>query len=138
MTAARHFGYRPIQGFTTAAQRTRHRARLYCAQGGRCYLCPAPFCPAAPPTFDHVTPAAIDLPRSWSARRRGLLLAHADCNRRKASRPPHPCERLFLAAVQARLEARTMGVGSDPTWATEDAVLSNKLCARRSDHGAVR
>ena len=63
-------------------------------QRGYCYLCCQPFYASRPPTLEHVTPKAR---RGQS--RGNLLLAHSDCNSRKADRRPYPCELIYLAAI---------------------------------------
>lgn len=63
-------------------------------QGRRCYLCAAPFACIETATDEHVVPKAL------GGRRVGNILhACADCNNRKANRPPHACEVLYLDAI---------------------------------------
>jgi 5-methylcytosine-specific restriction endonuclease McrA len=79
-----------------------YRARLFEAQDGRCYLCLRHM---AAPTEDHVVPKAMG-----GKNRANRLLACTICNGRKASRPPHPCERLFLWVINLRVVHRARPV----------------------------
>lgn len=88
-------------------------ATLMLLQGGRCYLCDNPMevppstrpmpghtIPARTRSRDHVIPKA----RSGHNRRNQLLACHL-CNAAKGPRLPHPCELIYLAAVNAQLDA---------------------------------
>lgn len=97
-------------------------ARLRKAAGGRC-LCGRPLPELhvkvspqslARPNREHVfpkSPAAKDLPVIHRRRAlmggdaRVIVLAHQGCNTAKGNRPPHPCEVIFLLAVNANLSA---------------------------------
>lgn len=74
---------------------------IHDAQGGRCYLCDTRFRRGIlPPTRDHVTPRA----RGGQCAA-NVLVACRPCNLTKGDRAPHPCELIYLAAVNARVEA---------------------------------
>lgn len=79
------------------ARRNRHKDRLFKAQDGRCYLCPDAM-RRRTATSDHVTPRIAG--GRWAG---NMLLAHRLCNQRKGERLPHPCEVIYLAAINARL-----------------------------------
>jgi 5-methylcytosine-specific restriction endonuclease McrA len=51
-------------------------------------------------TRDHVVPRC-----RGGGNRRNVLLAHDRCNGEKGERLPYPCELIYLAAVNARLDA---------------------------------
>lgn len=85
------------------------KASLWKVQRGKC-----PYCPRLLPhlgwpedrgplqcTVDHVHPKSRNGSRELG---KNLCLAHAACNKRKAARLPHPCELIFLKAVNLRLE----------------------------------
>lgn len=78
-------------------------ARLRKHQGGDCYLCAKPL-HADEQSQDHVIPQASGV----GPGHRNKLAAHKDCNVAKGSRWPTPCELLFLAAVNMRLEAERL------------------------------
>lgn len=67
------------------------RAQLWAAQRRRCPYCVFPLTSWRKGTKDHVHPKS----RGGSLRGFNQVLAHEDCNRRKADRLPHPCETLF-------------------------------------------
>jgi 5-methylcytosine-specific restriction endonuclease McrA len=50
------------------------------------------------PTFDHVTPKRIAHGKEGNK-----VVAHENCNQRKGSRLPRPCELLFLFAINQRV-----------------------------------
>lgn len=107
------------EGHKSEAQAKRIRARkragarpiprpvlkaLWRAQWGRCPYCPAPLeDPLGLRGYrvngDHVIPRGLNGPDAVG----NLVCAHADCNHRKADRPPYGCELVFLMAVNARL-----------------------------------
>lgn len=85
------------------------RRALLNAQGRACYICGNRF-PGKDdwvglyksymrdprkPTFDHVTPRALNGPNDW----RNLLFACMSCNVAKDDRAPHPCELLYLSTI---------------------------------------
>lgn len=78
--------------------RRAHIAAIFRLQNGVCYLCPDRMRQAAA-TCDHVTPRS---------RQRGfvgkILMTHRRCNERKADRSPHPCELIYLEAINLRLK----------------------------------
>lgn len=78
----------------------RRRRQLNELQERRCYLCIRRWGrrQAWWPTADHVVPRALG--GGWSG---NVLLAHSECNHKKGDRAPHPCELLYLAAVNERL-----------------------------------
>lgn len=88
--------------YSMAEYRRAVLSTLYLLQDGRCYLCADPMRASSPQdpdgaTRDHVTP------RIRGGRdTENLLAAHRACNERKADRAPHPCELIYLAAVNAR------------------------------------
>lgn len=67
-------------------------------QAGRCYLCGHGFSQANPPTTDHVTPRA-----RRGANVHNRLMACQGCNGAKGDRAPHPCELLYLTALNLML-----------------------------------
>ena len=82
---------------------SRH-GRLYQLQGKRCYLCGGRFNLKAHrnpgwPTRDHVRPKV-----KGGLRLRNTLIAHAQCNEKKGARDPHPCELLYLEAINLMME----------------------------------
>lgn len=60
-------------------------------------------------TEDHVIPRDMGGRTPWNA-----LQAHNRCNSLKGNRPPHPCELIFLAAVNLALRHR--GPRTFPRW----------------------
>lgn len=84
--------------------------RIFHAQAGRCFLCPQPFTDDDWATVEHVKPRALGGMTPGN-----VLLAHASCNQAKDNRPPHPCEVLYLQAVNLQLKPRDLiGVGYVP------------------------
>lgn len=89
----------PYQSLRRLVARTMFRA-----QSGIC-----PGCGQALPrkwgctrlTFDHVWP--ISKVGAWDAFEGNVVLMHRKCNEAKSDRRPHPCEVLFLFAVNRRL-----------------------------------
>lgn len=76
-----------------------NRSRLHMAQPPICALCGERFTRNRPATAEHVFPKRM-VP--W----RGLgnaVLAHSDCNGRKADKEPTPCLIIWLMGVNARL-----------------------------------
>lgn len=81
------------------------------AQGGVCPYCghalpelPKLWSRAAAAAYrqaslDHVVPTWLNGPDAVG----NLMLAHPPCNHWKHSRPPYPCELIFLMGVNARL-----------------------------------
>jgi 5-methylcytosine-specific restriction endonuclease McrA len=77
---------------------------LYRAQRGYCYLCGksfiagfnAPYLKQA--SVDHVRPRV-----RGHTRMHNKLLAHIGCNTDKGERQPHPCELLYLEAINEML-----------------------------------
>lgn len=86
----------------TVKATSRRRRRLRIAQGGICPYCGEVLSGEAPhgrfQTADHVLPVSAGFQLDGNA-----LCVHADCNVRKADRPPTGCELLWLHAVNARL-----------------------------------
>lgn len=80
---------------------TKMATRLFKIQDGRCYLSGEPFTKTNPPTWEHVMPRCLG-----GINHRNRLLAGFEANTRKAGRPPYPCELIYLAAVNAILEAQ--------------------------------
>lgn len=87
---------------------------IWNAQGGRCHLCGHPLRQkwrSPELTFDHVWPKSrIAGANSFEG---NIMLAHKDCNHAKGDRNPHPCEMLFLSAVNRRLG---FGEGETALW----------------------
>jgi hypothetical protein len=85
---------------------------IYKVQDGICYLCtkkvPHPrtewVCPHEKASLDHVWPKNPANPADARPRiRKNALVAHHECNNKKANRLPYPCELIFLEAVNDRL-----------------------------------
>ena len=80
---------------------------MWTAQNGVCYLCgqPLPRKWASPKlTFEHIWP--VSRIAGGDTFEGNVMLAHHKCNVGKANRLPHPCELIYLAAVNLRLGFR--------------------------------
>jgi len=78
---------------------------LFNLQDYRCCYCPSPIGRDA--TVEHVVPKA-----HGGKDHRNILLACLPCNARKANRAPHPCELIFLAAINARLDGPVRSIAA--------------------------
>lgn len=81
-------------------------------QGNLCYLCGCDFDDHVRPTTEHVRPRA-----RRGANRANRLMACLPCNQAKGDREPHPCELLYLEAVNLALDRR--GDAEQLEWVDE-------------------
>lgn len=87
-------------GLPKEALKERRRRELWDAQRGICPYCGKPLKLEAV-SFDHVFPRSVE---PWRGHTGNLLGSHrVPCNLRKSNRMPHPCEVIFLEAVNLRL-----------------------------------
>jgi len=97
--------------YSVLAGAQRRFPALYGAQLGDCFLCGVALGQIADCTREHVWPRHPTGRDMAAFRERGgrtgsvknELLAHRPCNMRKGNRLPHPCEVIYLEAVNARL-----------------------------------
>lgn len=81
-------------------------------QGNLCYLCGCDFDDHVRPTTEHVRPRA-----RRGANRANRLMACLPCNQAKGDREPHPCELLYLQAINLALDRR--GDAGQLEWVDE-------------------
>ncbi len=81
------------------------RFQLWIAQRKRCPYCPDPLTSWKKGTKDHVRPKS----RGGSLGGHNQVLAHPDCNQRKADRLPTACELLFCAITNEIRQALKRG-----------------------------
>jgi len=77
---------------------------IWNAQGGICHLCGDQLSTkwsSQNLTFEHVWPKSKVAGRNDFEG--NVMLAHKACNQAKNDRPPHPCELIYLSAVNRRL-----------------------------------